>query len=116
MGFGFGGTATLNNIYYQANGGDTSGGIAMIPGSTVLTWGASQTASNTVFTRAITNTSEFITAIIKGIVSVNAAGTFIPQYTLSAAPGGAYTTAIGSYFKIAPLAASGANVSIGNVS
>jgi len=32
---------------------------------------------------------------------------------LSAAPGGAYTTAIGSYFLIYPISASGANVSVG---
>ena len=56
----------------------------------------------------------YLVFFIKGIISVNTGGTFIPQYQLSAAPGGAYTTQIGSYFKIAPLAASGSNVSIGS--
>jgi hypothetical protein len=51
--------------------------------------------------------------ILKGTVSVNAGGTFIPQYTLSAAPGGAYSTAIGSYIRIAPVSASGSNTSVG---
>jgi hypothetical protein len=48
-----------------------------------------------------------------GTVSVNAGGTFIPQYTLSTAPGGAYTTAIGSYLSIWPIGAAGANTSVG---
>ena len=48
-----------------------------------------------------------------GTVSVNAGGTFIPQYSLSAAPGGAYTTAAGSYMKISPLSASGSATNIG---
>ena len=43
----------------------------------------------------------------------DAGGTFIPQYQLSAAPGGAYTTQIGSYFKLSPLGVSGSNTSIG---
>ena len=46
-------------------------------------------------------------------LSVNAGGTFIPQYSLSAAPGGAYTSQPGSYFLIYPVGASGANVSVG---
>jgi hypothetical protein len=51
--------------------------------------------------------------VVKGVVSINAGGTFIPQYTLSAAPGGAYSTAAGSYIRINPLSASGANTSVG---
>ena len=69
-------------------------------------------------TTALTVTS-FATAnvvigfIIRGTVSINAGGTFIPQYTLSAAPGGAYSTVAGSYIRIAPLSASGANTNVG---
>jgi hypothetical protein len=48
-----------------------------------------------------------------GTVSINAGGTFIPQYTLSAAPGGAYSTASGSYIRINPLSASGAATNVG---
>jgi hypothetical protein len=50
---------------------------------------------------------------VAGTVSVNVGGTFIPQYTLSAAPGGAYTTTAGSYVLIYPIGASGANVNVG---
>jgi hypothetical protein len=49
---------------------------------------------------------------IKGTVSINAGGTLIPQYTTSVAIG-PYTTAVGSYFKLSPMSASGANTSIG---
>ena len=51
--------------------------------------------------------------MIRGTVSIATGGTFIPQYSLSAAPGGAYTTQLGSYFLIYPLGASGSNTSIG---
>ena len=51
--------------------------------------------------------------VVKGVVSINAGGTFIPQYTLSAAPGGAYTMQIGGYMKINPIGASGANTNVG---
>jgi len=106
---GFGGTATVNNIAYD---GPTQ------YNTTNLTTGApaffySNTTSATVFTSSITSASTYTFTVMKGIVSINAGGTFIPQYTLSAAPGGAYTTAAGSYFKISPLGASGSNTSIG---
>mgnify|MGYP003350663671 CR=1 FL=1 len=49
----------------------------------------------------------------KGTVSVNAGGTFIPQYSFSAQPGGGFTTGIGSYFAIWPVGAAGSNISVG---
>ena len=114
IGIGFGGTATLNNISYQLSGqynglGFTSTTTAV---GNMLPWFI-QTASNTVFITGIASFPNYLMLIVKGTVSVNAGGTLIPQYTLSAAPGGAYSTAAGSYFKISPLAASGSNVSIG---
>ena len=110
---GFGGTATVNNILWQALGMVA----ATMPISTVVTGTANVVATNS--TAAVqmappVTTAAFINfAVIKGTVSVNAGGTFIPQYTLSAAPGGAYTTQIGSYIRIAPVSASGSNTSVG---
>jgi hypothetical protein len=52
-------------------------------------------------------------AIVTGTVSINAAGTFIPQYTLTAAPGGAYSTAAGSHIRMMPLGGAG-TINIGN--
>ena len=108
----FGGTATLNNIAYfvEAN---ASGTAQLTVDDTTITQGNVTVATAVVTTAAITTATTHFYYIMKGTVSVNGAGTFIPQYSLSAAPGGAYTTQIGSYFKISPIAASGANVNIG---
>jgi hypothetical protein len=112
LGIGYGGSATLNSILY--------GGIAF-DGSTVLptraSAGTSQIASasaaNLVVTGAIASAASTAFISIKGIVSINGGGTFTPQYTLSAAPGGAYSTVAGSYFLIYPIGASGSNVNVG---
>ena len=108
---GFGGTATINNIayeYYQPVSGitsfnDTSNGAVYT--------GFIQTATATTIAGPSAATV-YKTIFMKGTVSINAGGTFIPQYTTSVSVG-PYTTAIGSYFKLSPMSASGANTSIG---
>jgi hypothetical protein len=109
VGFGFGGTATINNIFYNAIAVGTASSAAngTAYGSYVAT------ASNTNTNATTTATTIFWGFTIKGTVSINTGGTFIPQYTLSAAPGGAYSTAIGSFIRIAPVSASGSNTSVG---
>jgi hypothetical protein len=112
FGVGFGGTASVNNIGYRLNVQNPSGTsftVVAIADYAMFV----QTASNTVITGAQTSANVFISFIVKGTVSVSAGGTFIPQYTLSAAPGGAYSTAIGSFIRIAPVSASGSNTSVG---
>jgi len=112
LGIGFGGTATLNNIGYQVNGSEsTSSFTARVNASTSELFVTS--AANTTFSTSNATANVFVFGALRGTVSVNAGGTFIPQYTLSAAPGGAYTTAAGSYFLIYPIGASGANVNVG---
>lgn len=101
--FGFGGTATVNNILYIISGASTAGTF----------YNQVQSTAATTATTAITAATNTVTALIKGTVSINAGGTFIPQYTLSAAPGGAYGTTVGAYMKIKPIGVSGANVSVG---
>jgi len=115
IGYGFGGTATLNNIAYIRNYTWTTNSFAPIQTVTdFVPYGYIQTAASTTFVNENSTTASIQWIVhLKGTVSVNAGGTFIPQYTLSAAPGGAYTTAQGSYFKISPLGASGSNTSIG---
>ena len=109
----FGGTATLNNIEYaviKQAGAATSFTDIANSGAFII---YSQTASSTLIasnTGGIAN--YFQTIVIKGTVSINASGTFIPQYQTSVAVG-PYTTAIGSYFKLSPLGASGSNINIG---
>jgi hypothetical protein len=111
IGLGFGGTATLNNIAYSNTGLFKSTGFTGVTAPDVLSY--IQVATNTTVSAATTAASvQFITTL-HGTVSVNAGGTFIPQYTLSAAPGGAYTTAAGCFFRIYPIGASGANINVG---
>ena len=112
LGLGFAGTATLNNILYSCSGvaitSSTSGAsIGSAYGSVSIT------ASNLNTNMSTTNAALSWAVLIKGTVSINAGGTFIPQYTLSAAPGGAYSTQAGSYIRIAPVSASGSNTSVG---
>lgn len=113
FGFGFAGTATLNNILYFGIGNaflsSTSG-----PAYGVTTYGIyATTASNTASNMQTVSAAASWSIVMKGTVSVNAGGTFIPQYTLSAAPGGAYSTAAGSYIRIAPIGASGSAINVG---
>jgi hypothetical protein len=112
---GFGGSATLNNILYTTT--VPFGGAAMPVPSTTLSnnmYGSiSNTATATNAVGTISSAAATASVFIKGTVSINGGGTFTPQYTLSAAPGGAYSTVAGSYFLIYPIGASGANISVG---
>jgi hypothetical protein len=116
FGIGFGGTATLNNIQYVGFTGPaatTQPANATTMGSPLVFITNSASSITTTYS-AISTASSLICIVMQGTISINAGGTFIPQYTLSAAPGGAYTTQVGSYIKIAPLGASGSNISIGS--
>jgi hypothetical protein len=110
---GFGGTATVNNIGYSAFGQYNA---ATIP-SVVQTQNygfVSNTITATQLVGGISTAGVFVGMLLKGTVSINAGGTFIPQYTLSSAPGGAYSTIAGSYVKIAAIGVSASNNSIGS--
>jgi len=112
-GIGFGGTATINNIGYWAQAGSiNSTGFVDLSNSGSFQYYI-QTAANTVLNGAQAQAATFRMYKISGTVSVGTGGTFIPQYTLSAAPGGAYTTAAGCWFRIYPIGAAGSNVSVG---
>ena len=107
LALGFGGTATLNNIAYQLDYRSFDSGTLPPAAASAAFTTLLQSASASVISGAFTNANATHHGSIKGTVSINAAGTFIPQYTLSAPPGGAYTTQIGSYMKIAPVGAAG---------
>jgi hypothetical protein len=112
LGIGFGGTAGITNIGYSFLEEEAAGAVNGRY-TTAMGCGFVITTSSTVVTGAIASAAQIVIVNIRGQVSCTS-GSLIPQYTLSAAPGGAYTTQIGSYFKISPLSAAGANVSIGN--
>lgn len=103
----FGGTATFNNAIHSSieTATNTSGLAAALlvvtSMSATLSYGMGTTASVT------------LTAVGRGTFSVNAAGTVIPQYTLSANPGGAYSTVAGSYFAAWPVGSAGSDNSAG---
>jgi hypothetical protein len=114
----FGGTATLNNILYGGSGTFIGGSTMPTSGNSgsqniVSPMSDSATATGVNITPNVSNASATVIAQLRGTVSVNAGGTFIPQYQLTAAPGGGYTTAIGSYFHLYPIGASGSNNSAG---
>lgn len=108
---GFGGTATINNILYGGlwNGTGSSFTSGIVAGA--ASFDANTTAATTMYAVGATATIS-VRAYIRGTVSINAGGTFIPQYTTSAAVG-PYSTIAGSYFNIYPIGASGANISVG---
>lgn len=111
-GVSFGGTATLNNIAYQTLAMDSSVSyLASVDAAQTITW--VQSAANSTVVASSTAAGLYWSVRISGTVSVSAGGTFIPQYTLSAAPGGAYSTSAGSYFLIYPIGVAGSNTSIG---
>jgi len=96
-GVGFGGTATLTSFRMMGQCGE--GDVATINDSDALVW---TSAANLNIKAASTSATEVIKfAIHSGIVEVNAAGTFIPQFTYSAVPGGAPT--IDAFFKLVKL-------------
>lgn len=111
VGLGFGGTATLNNIGYLIS--KTNGATSATDLSAAASIIYANAATSTPVTSAITSAAQYLQVRVKGTVSTNGAGTFIPQYTLSAAPGGAYSSVQGSFFKIAPIGVAGGNSSQG---
>jgi len=110
----FGGTATINNIMWGASG--TWFGTTAAPNgyaSAIIGGFSSPNNNTTQLMPAQTNATVSMWFVMQGTVSINAGGTFAPQYILSAAPGSAYSTLAGSYFSIYPIGASGSNISVG---
>lgn len=111
---GFGGTRGVNNILYNVWAGTIQTTLNSVD------TGAPTASVDTVNLTTVTDqvgiaTVASVGMLIKGTISVSTAGTFIPQYGLTTvAPGGAYSTIAGSYIKITPIGASGANTSIGS--
>lgn len=107
----WGGTATFNDVIIWGAGG--SGGS--LPDSS--TSNTAQFATNSpgavVLTAALTSASSSLHFCVKGTFSVNAGGTIIPQYSLSAAPGGAYSTLAQSRIEISPLGGTAGALNVG---
>jgi len=111
LGVSFGGTATVNNILYTGLNGEKT--VALPTSTTSPSVFAINNTTNFSIVGSRSDTTRSQWWVFSGTVSIATAGTFIPQYTLSAAPGGAYSTVAGSYFAVWPIGASGANTSVG---
>jgi hypothetical protein len=107
LGILFAGTATLTSIAYRATA--TNGTSAAVSADST-TFAA--VATVTTVTAAVAAASNN-TVVLKGVVRVNAGGTFIPQFQYSAAPGVAPVVAAGSYIKFIPKG-SGTVTNVGN--
>lgn len=94
-GMGFGGTATITafNAIYQCGEGD----VATLADDDCI---SATSAANIQVKAASTSATEIIKASVSGAVLINAAGTFIPQFTYSTAPGGTPTIEAGSWFEM----------------
>jgi hypothetical protein len=105
------GSGAINNINYSV-----LGSFAANPTTTIVapdTIQYIQVATATAVTAATTTAAVNFQGRIRGVISVGTAGKWTPQYRLSAAPGGAYSTLAGSFVKIYPIGAAGANVNTG---
>jgi len=112
--YGFGGTSTTNNALINLTRYGTTSALPLVPTSPAST--IFQTRNSTAITVASgAQTSAVFTEVVRidGTVSIATGGTFIPQYQLSAAPGGAYSVQPGSYFLIYPVGSADANTSVG---
>lgn len=107
----FGGTCTNNNIFTSVQYSYNT--VTPYVGSTNIAIGGYNSVTGLAGTAAMTAASNQYVCQGFGSISVNAGGTFTPQYNLSAAPGGAYSTTAGSYFLIYPIGAAGADVNVG---
>lgn len=109
----FGGAATLNSIAYLVLAASSGSQSTFNFTDTAVTGTAITQASATVVASATTAAAIARYFRVSGIVSINAGGTFVPQYQLSAAPGGAYSTNANSSFSIYPIGASGSDNIVG---
>ncbi len=104
----FGGTSILNNILYSLDYTNTNVNVIGNSKNILI-----NTTSETTITET-TDTNNHILKI-KGSLSVNSSGSFVPNYKLSQIPGTSFLTKKGSYFKVKIIGGSeGNNISIGS--
>jgi len=102
---GFGGAATINNILYGGTGNNTAAAFASGALSSATSFDSITTTATTAYTAGATAAIS-ARMYFRGTVSINAGGTFIPQYTTSVSVG-PYSTLAGSYFLIYPIGSAG---------
>ena len=96
LGILFGGTATITSIGYTASVSQNATSLATLTAANDL-WSA--VATNMTVTPAVASAT-YNVIYLRGVVRLNAAGTFIPQFQYSAAPGVAPVIALNSFFRM----------------
>jgi hypothetical protein len=91
----FAGTATFTSFFYETDA-STLGGAGT---NTVTRAWSSDPTTVRVASNSSSSGTEHLKMKVEGVMSVNAGGTFIPQFQFSAAPGGAPTVVKNSYFQ-----------------
>jgi hypothetical protein len=91
----FAGTATFTSFFYETDA-STLGGAGT---NTVTRAWSSDPTTVRVSSASSSAATEHLKMQVEGVMSVNAGGTFIPQFQFSAAPGGAPTVVKNSYFQ-----------------
>jgi hypothetical protein len=108
---GFGGTAVINKMTRCGDGVLLSSAADINTSNNVTPFMIFATESNLMINTGYdTPTTLAIQKFMwreQGLIEITTGGTLIPQYSLSVAPGGNFTTQPGSYFSIFPLAESG---------
>lgn len=116
VGFSFdGGTATFNNLLIQGTYSNHQAAPSTTNSLTTSSWNYG-IHTGTALINYINNISGSLrtqAGMFHGTFSVNAAGTFNPQYKLSSAPGGAYSTLAGSFISIWPIGIADSDTSVG---
>jgi len=103
IGFGFAGSATVSNIFYRGTSMSVVGSSSISGFNTGIANIASNAVSNNTVSGTINNAAATFSMTINGFLRFSGTGTLIPQFTLSAAPGGAYSVLPGSYMTIYPI-------------
>jgi hypothetical protein len=112
--YGFGGTATNTNFINSLQRLAIPQALPFTSVSAAaIGWQVKVSTAITAATGAVTTAALTEVVCMEGTISVDVGGTFIPQYRLSAAPGGAYSTNTNSWFSIYPIGTSGSNTSVG---
>lgn len=121
FGLSWGGTATFRNNRIVTNmliQSSAQGYVSQSTARAVYNY-VMETPSTFAFSGAITSAFQTINIRVDGMFVANTTGTIIPQYALSADPGGAYTGSAGNYLAVWPVnkpdltSNTTANVSIG---
>ncbi len=99
LGLLFGGTATVQDIGYQVEATNAATEVLGPPAGIWIT------VATVINVSAALASATHHSVILDGIVRISVAGTFIPQYQWSAAPGVAGVTLRDSYFMLMPIGA-----------